>query len=316
MNSAGKDAKHYDVVVAGAGPAGLAAAIYAARYNLKTLVFDMGWGRSTWFQTFSNYVGFPDGITALDLRAAGQRQAEKLGVEFRTEEAIKKVTGREGSFAVSSDKRTVKAEAVILATGIEDVFPQFDGFESYAGRSLYWCVLCDGHYVNGKRVLVVANQNDGVDLALRLRQFTDRLHFLAENLSKISNRQLAKLRNVGIPIFEGSIKSVEAKRKGVFKAVTIAQSDGTKRRLPTDAVFHRLGITPYNDLAKQMKLELDERGLVVVDPATQATNRPGVYAAGDGATGHLHQVHAATYTGSRAAVAAYRRYYDRTFKVR
>ena len=305
----------YNVAVLGAGTAGLAAAIYAARYNLSTVVFDMGYGRSTWFQKFSNYVGFTDGIDALKLRDVGKEQAEKLGVEIRSEDSVEKID--EGDpFVLHGKKSKAKATCVILATGIEDVFPVFDGFESFVGRSMYWCVLCDGHYVNGKRVLVVANKDDGVDLCLRLRVFTDKLTFLAEDLSRISDDELAKIRAEGILIIEGTIAAAEAKEKGKFKAVEIAKSDGSKLRLETDAVFHRLGIDPYNQVAKHLGLKLDERGLVVVNPQTQETSMERVYAAGDGATGHLHQVHAATYTGSRAAISAFKRWYEQKYDVR
>lgn len=306
----------YDIVVVGAGPSGLTAAIYAARYNLKTVVFDMGYGRSTWFQLYSNYLGFPDGITALKLRELGTAQAKKLGVKIHEEEPVKKIAGEDGSFTVKTEKSNVEAKKIILATGIEDVFPVFDGFESFVGRSMYWCILCDGHYVNSQRVLCVTDRNDGVDMTLRLRAFTSKLTFMAKDLSKINPAELAKLKQEKIPIIEGKITAAEAKEKGKFKAVTIKKSDGSQKRLEVDAVFHRLGTDPYNQVAKHIGLDLDERGLIKVDPVTQETSKTGIYASGDGATGHLHQIHAATYTGSRAAVHAYRALYDDKYKVK
>lgn len=306
----------YDVVILGAGPAGLAAAVYAGRYNLSVQVFDMGYGRSTWFQTYGNYIGFPDGVTALEFRELGRKQAAKFGVGFKEEESVTGITPDDGGFIVASEKSKVHARKVILATGIEDVFPDFDDWTPFAGRSMYWCILCDGHYVNGKKVLCVTNRDDGVDMTLRLRQFTRDLTFLAEDLSKVSGPELDKLRHEKIPIYEGKIKSVEAQKKGVFKSVTIARSDGNEEKLQIDAVFHRLGIDPYNQVAKKLGLDLDDRGLVIVNPETQETSRPGIYAAGDGAAGHYHQVHSATYTGSRAAISAYRTLYDEKFEVR
>lgn len=306
----------YDVVVLGAGPAGLSAAVYAGRYNLSVLVFDMGFGRSTWFQTFGNYLGFPDGVTAMEFRDLGRRQAEKFDVQFKEKEAVTDIIPDDGRFIVSSEKSSVRARKVIMATGIEDVFPDFKDWVSYAGRSMYWCILCDGYYVNGKQVLCMADKDDGVDLTLRLRQFTDKLTFMTENLSNISETELGKLRQQNIPIYEGKIKEVEARDKGMFKAITIMKSDGDEERLEIDAVFHRLGINPYNDVAKKLGLDLDERGLVKVNAETQESSIPGIYAAGDGAAGHYHQVHSATYTGSRAAISAYRTLYEEKFDVR
>lgn len=302
----------YDCVILGAGPAGLTAAVYLGRYNRQVLVFDMGYGRSTWFQTYSNYLGFPEGVTALQFRELGRKQAERFGVKFKAEELVESITPSGDVFVVKSKKTTVQAKTAILATGLEDTFPDFPDWEVYAGRSLYWCILCDGHYVNGQRVLCVAKDDTGVEMTMRLRQFTTKLMFLAEDLSKISKRGLAKVEQASFPIYEGTIKEAESKKKGYVSAVTLALSNGSTKRLATDAIFSRLGFIAYNDVAKRLGLKLDERGLVVVDE-NQETSLPGVFAAGDGATGHLHQVHAATYEGSLAAVNAYRRLYEQDF---
>lgn len=312
-----KSAKTYDIAILGAGPAGLAAAVYAARYNLKTVVFDMGYGRSTWFQNYSNYLGFPKGIKALKLRELGKQQAENLGAKFHLEEPVEKISPRDdGSHVVKTKQRSVRAGAVIIATGIEDVMPDFPDNVEYEGKSMYWCVICDGHHENGKRILCVGRDTDGVDMTLRLRQFTKQLTFVAEDFSKIPLRELAKLNEERIPIYEGKIKQVTGKPKGFVRSVTLALSNGKEKELKTDAIFHRLGIMPYNDVAKKLGIFLDERGLAKVDPNTMESNITNVYVVGDMRHDSLHQVHSATYSATRAVIAAYQRYYAKKFQVR
>ena len=307
----------YDIVILGAGPAGLAAALYATRYNLRTVVFDLGYGRSTWFQNYSNYLGFPEGVSALKLRDLGRQQAEQLGAKFHLEEPVERVTPRlNGELTVKTKKRSVVAGAVIIATGVEDMMPEFADNVEYEGRSMYWCILCDGHYVNNQRVLCVGNGTDGVDMTLRLRQFTTKLTFVTDDLSKVPLRELAKLHEERIPVYEGTFKEVVGKPKGYVKSVTLALSNGSEKKLPTDAIFHRLGIEPYNDVAKKLKLPLDERGLIKTDPHTLETIIPNVYVAGDIRHDSLHQVHAATYSGARAVIAAYQKYYAQKYQVR
>ena len=307
----------YDIAILGAGPAGLTAALYAARYNLKTVVFDMGFGRSTWFQNYSNYLGFPNGVPAMKLRDLGREQAERLGVKFHLEEPVERVTPRKnGELTVASKRRSVVAGAVVIATGIEDVMPEFKDNVEYEGRSMYWCILCDGHYVNNQRVLCIGNGSDGVDMTLRLRQFTTKLTFVTDDLSQIPLRELAKLHEERIPVYEGTIADVTAKAKGYVKSVTLALSNGSEKRLATDAIFHRLGIEPYNDVAKKLKLPLDDRGQIKADPHTKETPVPNVYVAGDIRHDSLHQLHAATYSGTRAVISAYRKYYDKKYQVR
>ena len=310
-----KSKPHFDIAILGAGPAGLAAAVYAARYNLKTVVFDMGYGRSTWFQNYSNYLGFPKGVHAMKFRELGREQAENLGAKFHFEEPVEKVTPGK-RLSLKTMKRTVTADAVIIASGVEDVLPDFPDNVEYEGRSMYWCILCDGHYVNGKRVLCVGKDVDGVDMTLRLRQFTKKLTFLTEDVSKIPMRELAKLHEEKITIYEGTIKAAAGKKKGFVESVTVSLSNGTEKELKTDAIFHRLGIMPYNDVAKKLGLHLDARGLVMVDPQTMETNVPNVYAVGDLRHDSLHQVHSATYSATRAVVSAYQKYYAKKFSVR
>lgn len=309
---------HYDIAILGAGPAGLTAALYAARYNLKAVVFDLGYGRSTWFQNYSNYLIGPGGVKAMNLRDRGRQQVERYGVKFHMEEPVEKITPRKnGELAVKTKKRSVVAGAVIIATGIEDVMPDFPGNDEHEGKSMHWCILCDGHHVNGKRVLCVGRNADGVDMTLRLRQFTRKLTFLTEDLSKIPMRELSKLYEERIPVHEGTIAAVtDHKSKGWMKSVTVTLSDGTEKKLPTDAIFHRLGIEPYNDVAQKLGLRLDDRGLIVADLRTMETSVPNVYVAGDILHDSLHQVHAATYSGARAVISAYGKYYAKKFQVR
>jgi len=135
-----------DALVVGGGPAGLSAALYLARYLRSVVVLDSGHGRSSHHQVNHNYLGFPDGISALDLRANGRKQLARYPhaqlVEDHVEDAVRE---GDGTFAVRSRAGRWTARVVVLATGVVDHYPRFEGWESYVGTSLFWCITCDGY---------------------------------------------------------------------------------------------------------------------------------------------------------------------------
>lgn len=290
----------YDMAVVGAGPAGLSAALYMGRYLRSSICFDTGNGRSTWFERYDNLIGFPDGVGCDDLRRLGRQQCERNGAVF-VEESVENIRREDESYLVSSASHEVAARTVVLAMGVEDVYPEFPGWKGTVGRSMFWCILCDGVNVKDKPTVAVANADDGALMALRLLQFTDVLWFVCEDLSRVSQTRLEQLREKGVPVHEARI--VEAPRregaKGQIDSVTLS----TGERLPAEAIFCHLGYRPQNDLARRMGVELDGRGLIVVDQH-QRTSLPGVFAVGDIAAGNYHQVVSAAFEGAVAGIEA------------
>jgi len=293
--------KLFDCVVVGGGPAGLSAAIYLARYNRTVLVVDDGEGRSTSHEMNQNYLGFPNGIRARDLRRLGGRQAAHFGAEFL--EA--RVTGVRSSpkhdrFTLTAGRHILHSRTLILATGVVDEFTAIDHAERYLGRTLFWCITCDGWKTLGKRVAVVGNTDEAATTCLQFLNFTDRLALITNappGKSEITDRSRRNLERASIPLFEGRIAKVHGAR-GEMRAIDIEGGD----RIELDMMFNQQGSLPNVELAKKLKLRLVE-GFVECDDE-QRTNVKHVYAAGDVTRLFAHQIVTAAHEGATAAEAA------------
>ena len=288
-----------DAMVIGAGPAGLSAAIYLARYDRSVVVFDAGHGRSTHHQVNHNYLGFPGGVPAVKLRELGKAQlAEYEHVAFHHDKVVD--CRRDGDeFAAEGGFGSHRARTVIIATGVRDNYPQFDGWEDYVGTSMHWCITCDGYSSKGKNVLVIGHTDEAAAEAVQLSRFTSRLTLLTNHRSKeISNEYEDRLARFDIPVIHDTLEGVEGV-DGQFKSVLT--HGGLEIEL--EALFCTQGATPQVGLAKELGVALADNGYIETD-VEQRTNVPGVYAAGDVTRMHGHQVTTAVHEGATAASAA------------
>jgi thioredoxin reductase (NADPH) len=292
-----KGARDYDVIVVGGGPAGLSAAIYLARFNRRTLVIDAGQGRSTTHETNENYLGFPRGVRSRDLRDRGCRQASRFGAEMH--EGRVTSAGRNGrGFDVRAGRHVFHAAALILATGVKDRFPDLTGIERYVGKSLFWCITCDGWKARDKRVVVVGNDDEAATTALQFLNFTDRVTLLTNaGRTEVSAKKRRAVAQAHVPLVEAEIARVRGKRGRMSEIVTTAGE-----RLELDMMFSMQGCEPNVALAEALGVQLD-RGFIKTD-VEQRTNVARVYAAGDVTKAFAHQVVTAAHEGAQAAQAA------------
>jgi thioredoxin reductase (NADPH) len=292
----------YDSIVIGGGPAGLSAAIYLARYNRSVIVADHGSGRSTTHETNENYLGFPDGIRSTELRELGRRQAERFGAEF-VECKIEEVSRLEDGFRAACDEVELHGRTLIFATGVRDYLPEFENEDvnDYFGKSLFWCITCDGHKVRGKRVVVVGRDDEAATTTLQFLNFTPYLTLVTNRDlpgHEISPKKQHQLAAAGIPLIEGRVAKVYG-QDGFMEA--IETDDG--RRIDTDFMFSQQGARPNTLLARALGVDLDPVGYIKVD-AEQRTNVPMIFAAGDVTREYAHQVVTAAHEGSTAACSA------------
>src|SRR5690348_12912539 len=157
-NPVAKEPQVYDCAIIGGGPAGLSAAVYMGRMRRSVIVIDDREGRSTWHQVNRNYLGFPDGIHASKLREVGREQVEKYDVTFLSataKEVQAKGEGRARRFHFQTTNGAVVSRTVILATGVDDHFPDFEGSMECIGKTIFWCIICDGYETIDKRVVVL-----------------------------------------------------------------------------------------------------------------------------------------------------------------
>lgn len=291
--------EQFDVLVVGGGPAGLSASLYLARYDRRVLLLDSGDGRSSWHQINHNYLGFPGGVAARELRALGRRQVAEYA-QVTVDETWVEAMSREGAvFTAHTASGPRHGRAVILCTGVVDHFPEFPGWEEYVGRSMFWCITCDGYGCKEARVVVVGETDEAAELALQLQRFTRQLTLLTGGEGcAIGATCLKRLARAGIPLIQDAIAEVRG-AEGRFAALRTAGG----RWIELDQLFSHRPATPQTKLAADLGVGLSPRGYVTVD-TEQKTTIAGVFAAGDATRLHAHQIATAVHEGGQAASAA------------
>ncbi len=290
----------YDGVIVGGGPAGLSAAIYLARFNRSTLVIDAGEGRSTSHETNENYLGFPDGIPSRELRERGQQQATRFGVRF-TESQVDHIERAGDAFRIACDGGEIVARTLILATGVVDLFPEFEGVEDYIGRSLFWCITCDGWKTRGKRIVIVGLNDEAATTCLQFQNFTHDLTFLTNCEPaevELSEKSRCNLEAAGVPVVEGCIDRVHG-GDGMMRQVELRGG----RRMELDIMVSQQGSRPSSALAETLGAKLSDDKYIEIDEE-QRTSIPKLYAAGDVTRIFSHQIVSAAHEGATAGQAA------------
>lgn len=296
------DEKTYDCAIIGAGPAGLSAAIYMGRMRRSVIVIDDDKGRSNWHQVNRNYLGFVDGIHAASLRDVGARQAEQFGVRFFAAKATAASYEGEGServFTVETSSGAVRSRTLIICSGVKDSFPEFEGSEECIGKSMFWCIICDGYESIGKQIVVLGHNERAASLALQLKVFTDDITLVSwDEPFNLDEQKLKLLHEHGITTHDAQCRSWSCAR-GQLKSITLESG----LTLDLEMVFVAQWIEPNTQLAEQLGCYRDEHGYIVAD-AEQLTNVDGVYAAGDVTKLNNHQISSAVHEGGMAAAAA------------
>lgn len=293
----------YDCAVVGAGPAGLSAALYMGRMRRSVVVIDNNEGRSNWHQINRNYLGFPDGVHAKALREVGRQQAERYDVNF-LDAYVKDVRnaddGGERIYHVTTTSGECKARTIIFATGVVDQFPSFDGSEDCIGKSMFWCIICDGYEAIDKKIVVLGSGNRAASLALQLLVFTSEVSLVPWNEPlHAESEHKAAVREHGIKVYESPVRSFHCGPDKQLASLTLA--DDT--RVDLDSLFVAQWIEPNTQLAQKLGVKLDDHGYIMVD-VEQCTSVDGVYAAGDATKLFNHQISSAVHEGGMAAAAA------------
>jgi thioredoxin reductase (NADPH) len=289
----------FDSIVVGSGPAGLSAAVYLGRFLRKTVVIDNNEGRSSGSQLNENYLGFPRGVRAERLRDLGQRQARRFGVRF-VSGTISSAAVDKDQFVVSGDCGKWRGRTLILASGVTDVWPTFPRVERHIGRSLFWCITCDGFRTWGKKLVLIGADDEAAVTALQFLAFTRDILFVEETVegeNAISAKQSREMKRQGIKVVQGRIE------RAVGGAARLSAITVNGERYPAEIIFSLLGSVPNSQLAAQLGALLDERGFVNIT-SEQRTNVPRFYAAGDITGPYAHQVSSAVHEGAMAGQAA------------
>jgi thioredoxin reductase (NADPH) len=304
------DMERIDIAIIGAGPAGLTAALYAARARAKTVVFETGLpgGQIVTTDWVENYPGFPDGITGSEIGDLMHRQAERFGAEFRTFASTESIEPDGLDFILTnSEGERARAAAVILATGAVPKKLGIPGEAEYTGRGVSWCATCDGALFRDKVVAVIGGGDAAVEEALFLTKFASTVYVIhrrdelratkciQEKCFASEKIEMRWSRGVAEVIGEG----------GKVAAVRLASTKGEPDEiLPLDGIFIFVGVEPKSDLVREL-CDLTEARYVKVDH-NGLTSYPGIYAAGDVTESDLKQVITAAAKGASAAFEALR----------
>jgi len=299
--------KEWELVIVGGGAAGLTAGIYGARSGLKTLILEekVPGGALTEVPMIENYPGFPEGISGMELASKLVKQAERMGVEIHELEAVNRLDLNSAEKTVYTDKTAYTASAVILALGSTHKTLDVPGEEELRGRGVSYCVVCDGAFFRGKRVLVVGGGNSAAVSALYLSNLASEVWLVHRRDRLRAEEALVRnIRSRGVKILWNTVvKEIKGKHQ-VESVVLLDNKTGKPSELKVDGVFIQVGEKPNSEIARRAGVNVDEEGYIIVDNR-QRTNIPGVYAAGDVTTCPVKQIGTAVGQAIIAATEAF-----------
>lgn len=290
--------ERYDCVVIGAGPAGLTAATYLARYRRRVLVIDAGESRARWIPVSHNCPGFPFGVGGRELLGHFRAQAEQHDVPFMAG-SVTAVRRSEDGFEIHAAASPVNARMVVLATGIKDRLPEATGIEqAIASGSLRLCAVCDGYEARDESIGVYAPVSEGLSHAGFLRTFSRQVAILSPDDAPPSSEEQMRAGSMGVAIHAG-IRSLSFSARGCDAET----ADRSVERF--DTIYPVLGCTPGTRPLAGLEVATDAAGKLVVDGAME-TSIPGLFAAGDVVSG-LNQISVAVGHAAIAATAIHHR---------
>ncbi len=308
----------HDVVMIGAGPTSLAAAVYTAREDIETLVLEKGiiGGLAAITDKVDNYPGFPEGIEGMELAENLRKQAERFGAKIELDEvqAIKKV---DDTFELGTAVGSYKAKVVLIATGSAWKKLGVPGEEEFYGKGVHNCATCDGAFYRDKRLVVVGGGNSSAQEALFLTKFASHIDILirgeAWKASDVLVHEIEKNEKITVHFNTTTEEIIGGEVDGLPKITkVIGAQDGKKVDFETDGVFVFIGLKPVTYFLEGTGIEFDEYGFVKTDEKLM-TKVPGLFCAGDVRSGATMQIASAVGEGASAALSIreYLEHYDR-----
>ena len=307
--------EHIEIAIVGGGPAGLAAALYAARGRAKTVVFERGLpgGQIVTTDCVENYPGFPGGVNGTELGDLMTKQAEEHGAIIRSFAPVEAIdVAEDGHFLLTSEDEEFAADCVILATGAVPRKLGIPGEAEFTGRGVSWCATCDAPLFREKVVAVVGGGDAAVEEAMFLTKFVSKVH-LIHRRDEFRATKCIQERCRTNPKIEEHLSRVPVEIVGTDGKVSAIRLESTKGEveepLPVEGVFIFVGVHPVNELALGF-VNTSDNGYITIDHDGR-TSVPGLFAAGDVTDSELKQVVTAAAKGASAAFEALR-YIDET----
>ncbi|WP_019153690.1 thioredoxin-disulfide reductase [Robertmurraya massiliosenegalensis] len=297
--------KIYDVIIAGAGPAGMTAAVYTSRANLSTLMIERGipGGQMANTEEVENYPGY-DHILGPDLSTKMFEHAKKFGAEYAYGD-IKEIIDGEEYKTVKAGSKEYKARAVIITAGAEYKKMGVPGEKELGGRGVSYCAVCDGAFFKEKELLVVGGGDSAVEEGVYLTRFASKVTIVHRRdelrAQKILQQRAFDHEKIDF-IWNHTVKEIHDKDGKVGSVTLVSTVDGTEQEFKTDGVFVYIGMIPLSKPFENLGIT-NENGYIVTNEKME-TSVPGIFAAGDIREKMLRQIVTATGDGSIAAQSA------------
>jgi thioredoxin reductase (NADPH) len=297
--------KFYDLIVVGSGPAGLTAALYAAREGIDTLVIERGGvgGQAGVTERLDNFPGFPEGISGEEFADRLRRQAERFGVEILQAQEVTAIDVDELYRIVrTADGTEYRAYAVLLALGSTYRRLGIEGEEDFIGAGVHFCATCDGASYRGKEVLVVGGGNSAGEESIFLTKFADRVTIVTRDPQMSASKVFVEkvMQHPKIEVITGASPSAFRGKDRVETVVIKDVNTGEERELHPAGVFVFIGLTPNTDFVKEW-VETDQWGFIETGDNMQ-TSLHGVFSAGDCRSDSTKQAASAAGDGAAAAL--------------
>ena len=274
----------YDVIIIGAGPAGISASLYAKRAGLNVLVLYYGKSNLEKAEKIDNYYGFKNGISGKDLYTEGIMQAKNLGIEVKNEEVLN--LNKQEEFEIETVGNIYKSKTVVIATGNKKIKPDIKGIKEYEGKGISYCAICDGFFYRNKNVAIIGNGKFAFNEAQYLKNIVNKVTILTNGKEPEDSNEFE--------INTSKIKEI----KGNNKVQKIEFEDG--KTLDIDGIFIAIGEAGSSDFAKRMGV-ITKQDNIMVDE-NMKTNVEGLYSSGN-STGGLLQISKAVYEGAKAGLS-------------
>lgn len=296
--------KLYQVAVIGAGPGGLAAAVYARRAGFNCMVIERGAPGGNMFiaDRIENYPGFPEGVSGPDLSRRMEEQAKNLGAEFM-QTSVNKISIRDDIKVLETDKGLIEARALIIATGCQYRRLGIPGEDRFVGSGVSYCATCDGNFFRGAEVAVIGGGDSAVQEAVFLSKLAGRVHIIhrRDELRAVKALQEMAFKTENIKmVWDTVAESIEGDKK-VEKLRLLNKKTGEKSELAVEGVFIYVGIKPNIEFLEGL-LELTDDGYIKAGEDT-LTSAPGIFAAGDVRKKRNRQISTAIADGCNSVTA-------------